>query len=99
MGKAGPRGLAELPFLRGKPPTPSVLPVNGLEYLFLVASKFFLRLPQTHADADAVLDPPKATLGSAQSWKRQGLYKQLLIQHGSVARSVTAPDEAGSPEL
>ncbi|KAB0400147.1 hypothetical protein E2I00_017845, partial [Balaenoptera physalus] len=83
----------------GKVDLRSQLPVNGLEYLFLVASKFFLRLPQTHADADAVLDPPKATLGSAQSWKRQGLYKQLLIQHGSVAKSVTAPDEASSPEL
>lgn len=56
MGKAGPGGLADLPFFRGKPPAPSVLPVNGLEYLFLVASRFFLRLPQTHTDADAVLD-------------------------------------------
>lgn len=99
MGKAGPGGLADLPFFRGKPPTPSVLPVNGLEYLFLVVSRFFLRLPQTHTDADAVLDPSKASLGSAQSWKHQGLCKQLLIQHGSVAKSATAPDEASSPEL
>lgn len=67
--------------------------------MLLVASKSFLRFPQTHTDAEAVLDPPKASPGSAQSWKHHGLYKRALAQRGSKVKSVKASNEAVSPEL
>ena len=58
--------------------------------VLLVASKFFLRFPQTYADAEAVQDPPTASSGSAQSWKHQGLCKCVLAEHGSTVKSVKA---------
>lgn len=46
--------------------------MNGLEHPFLVASKFFLSLPQTHTDTEAILDPPKALLGLSSRLETPG---------------------------
>lgn len=58
--------------------------------MLLVASKFFLRFPQTHPDVEAVVDPPTAQSGSTQRWEYQGFCKQYWLHMGSMVKSVKA---------
>lgn len=67
--------------------------------MLLVASKFLLRFPQTHPDAEAVVDPPTAPSGSAQSWEHQGFCKHYWLCLGSTVKSVKASGEAVSRVL